>query len=317
MDVSVVIPCYRSERTLGHLLTRLIAVLEECAGAYEVLLVVDGSPDGTWKVAAGLAEEHRWVNAIHLSRNYGQHNALLAGLRCARLPVVVTMDDDLQHPPEEIPKLLSALTDDVDLVYGVPIDDEHDAIRNFASRTVKRAMARGLEIPNAESISAFRAFRTYLRDASAGLTGPHASVDVALSWSTTRVATQRVRMDQRAEGRSNYSFRLLVKHAMNMLLGYSVAPLRLVGYLGFFCGFVGALMLAYVLWGYVTGNTTVAGWTSVASMIAVFSGAQMVSIAVVGEYVGRVHANNMGRPTYLIRQRTDQHSGRSDVRSIS
>ena len=302
MRVSVVIPCYRSADTLPALVHRLTGVLEGSAAAHEIVLVVDGSPDHTGPVAAGLAEGDARIRTIELSRNYGQHNAILAGVRAVRYPTVVTMDDDLQHPPEEVPKLLDALTDEVDLVYGVPVEDEHGRFRNWASRSVKAAMTRGLGIENARSISAFRAFRTFLRDGFVGLTGPHASVDVALSWSTKRVTTQFVRMDSRAEGRSNYSFRLLVRHAVNMLLGYSAAPLRLVGYLGLLCGLLGVGLLAYVLVSFLTGYTTEPGFTMLASMVAIFSGAQMLAIAIVGEYVGRVHAGNMGRPTYVIRE---------------
>jgi undecaprenyl-phosphate 4-deoxy-4-formamido-L-arabinose transferase len=293
---------------LAILVDRLMKVLDEHTTAHEVILVVDGSPDSTWQIAEALDAKYPTVHSIELTRNYGQHNAILAGVRAASLPIVVTMDDDLQHPPEEIPKLLSALRDDVDLVYGIPSEEEHGHFRNLASRSVKAAMTRGLGIENARSISAFRAFRTYLREGCVGLTGPHASVDVALSWSTRRVATQEVRMDPRTEGRSNYSFRLLVKHAVNMLLGYSSAPLRFVGYLGVACGFIGMVLLAFVLWAFVSGSTTVPGFTTLASMIAIFSGAQMLAIAVVGEYVGRVHSGNMGRPTYVVRQRDNTDS---------
>lgn len=309
MHVSVVIPCYRSEGTLEPLVTRLLAVLTEISSQHEVLLVVDGSPDNTWRVAKSLTEQHATVRAMRLSRNYGQHNAILAGLREARFETILTLDDDLQHLPEEIPRLLTGLSEDIDLVYGIPFQDEHGHFRNTASRVVKAFMTRGLGIDNARSLSAFRAFRSHLLSGFAGLSGPHASIDVALSWSTNRVASVSVRMDQRTEGRSNYSFRLLVRHALNMLLGYSVLPLRAVGYLGGACALVGLGLLAYVLWRYISGAITVPGFASLASMIAVFSGAQMLAIAIVGEYLGRIHASNMGRPTYLVSEVAAFESG--------
>lgn len=303
MGVSVVIPCYRSARTLEPLMARLTSTLDAEDVNYEVILVVDGCPDGSWEVAERLAAIYEQVLAIRLSRNYGQHNAILAGVREAQYDAVVTMDDDLQHVPEEVPRLLAALSSEVDLVYGVPVEDEHGRARNLASRTVKALMVRALGVRGAGDISAFRAFRTYLRDGFVGLDGPHASVDVALSWATTRVVSSPVRMDKRTEGGSNYSFRLLVRHALNMLLGYSVAPLRMVGYLGVACGLLGVMLLAYVLWGYLTGFITVAGFTTITSMVAIFSGAQMIAMAVIGEYLGRIHERNMGRPTYVIRDR--------------
>lgn len=304
MFVSVVIPCYRSARILPELAARLRAVMTTAAVAYEVVLVVDGSPDDTWDVAAELALQYPEIRAIQLSRNYGQHNALLAGIRAAHHEVIVTMDDDLQHPPEEIPGLLAALTDELDVVYALPHDEEHGFARNLASRLVKAALCAPLGVQNARSISAFRAFRCFLRDGLENVHGPNASVDIALSWTTARVGATRVRMERRATGRSGYTVRRLVRHALNMLLGASVAPLRLVTYLGFLTGLAGVALLAGVLWKYVIGQTTVAGYTTIASMIALFSSAQMVALGILGEYVGRIHSTGMGRPMYVVRSDT-------------
>jgi glycosyltransferase involved in cell wall biosynthesis len=303
--VSVVVPCYRSAATLPRLVEGLQQTLPEVTTAFEIVLVVDGSPDDTWLVASQLANKYPQTRALRLARNYGQHNALIAGVRSARYEIVVTMDDDLQHPPDQVPVLLAALTDDIDLVYGVPVEEEHGFFRSLASRMVKSAMASTLEVPSARSISAFRAFRTFLRDGFDGLAGPHASVDVALSWSTTRIVDTRVRMDDRAEGQSNYTTALLMKHALTMLTGYSSKPLRLVGYLGFICAVLGVLLFGVIIYKYLVGATTVAGFTTIASMVALFSGAQMLAIGMLGEYVGRMHSDSMGRPTYLIRERTD------------
>jgi undecaprenyl-phosphate 4-deoxy-4-formamido-L-arabinose transferase len=303
--VSVVVPCYRSAATLPALVARLASTMPAVAASYEVILVVDGSPDDTWEVAGDLARRHGAVRAIRLARNYGQHNALIAGVRAAQHEVVVTMDDDLQHRPEEIPRLLEALRDDVDLVYGVPHEEEHGAVRSLASRMVKSALSGPMGVQNAKLVSAFRAFRTYLRAGFDQVTGPDVSVDVCLSWATTRVAAVEVRMDSRAEGESGYTFRRLTRHALNMILGYSTKPLRAVTYLGLLMGLVGLILSVGVLWLYFDGRTTVAGYTTVASMVAFFSSAQMVAIGVLGEYVGRIHASGMGRPTYVISQRVD------------
>ena len=305
MLVSVVVPCYRSAGTLPRLVEELMQVLPDATAAFEILLVVDGSPDDTWEVASQLSNKYPETRAMRLARNYGQHNALIAGVRNARYEVVVTMDDDLQHPADQVPVLLAALTDDLDLVYGVPVEEEHGFFRSLASRLVKSTMASALDVHSARSISAFRAFRTFLRDGFEGLDGPHASVDVALSWSTTRIAEARVRMADRAQGESNYTTSLLMKHALTMLTGYSTKPLRLVGYLGFLCALFGVLLFGLIIYKYAVGATTVAGFTTIASMVALFSGAQMLAIGVLGEYVGRLHSDSMGRPTYVVRERTD------------
>ncbi|MFL6052237.1 MAG: glycosyltransferase family 2 protein [Actinoallomurus sp.] len=305
MFVSVVVPCYQSAQTLPELVTRLTDVLPGAAIEHEIVLVVDGSSDDTWNVAADLARSHREVRAIQLTRNYGQHNALIAGVRAARHDVIVTMDDDLQHPPEEVPRLLAALTDDIDLVYARPLEEEHGLARNLASQLIKMALSGPLGVPGARSISAFRVFRTFLRNSFEGLAGPNASIDVALSWGTTRIECVDVRMDHRASGRSGYTLPTLLRHAVNVLVGYSTAPLRFVSYLGLVVGAFGLLLCGIVLWSYLSGETTVAGFTSVASMIALFSSAQILGIGVLGEYLGRVHACGMGRPTYVIRSEVD------------
>jgi glycosyltransferase involved in cell wall biosynthesis len=313
MFVSVVVPCYRSAQTLPELVARLAAVLPGAAIEHEIVLVVDGSPDDTWDVAADLARSHREVRAIQLARNYGQHNALIAGVRAARHDIIVTMDDDLQHLPEEVPRLLAALTDDIDLVYARPREEEHGLARSLASQLVKMTLSGPLGVPDARSISAFRAFRMFLRDSFDGLTGPHASIDVALSWGTTRIGCVDVRMEHRMSGRSGYTLSSLLCHAINLLVGYSTAPLRFVSCLGLVVGAFGLLLSGIVLWSYLTGAITVAGFTSVASMIALFSSAQILGIGVLGEYLGRVHACGMGRPTYVIRSEIDRAASEETV----
>lgn len=301
MFVSVVVPCYRSARTLPSLVDRLAAVLPEVTAGYEVVLVVDGSPDRTWEVAADIARRRPEVRAIRLARNYGQHHATIAGVRAAVHEVIVTMDDDLQHPPEEIPRLLAGLTDDVDLVYGRPREDEHGMARNLSSQLLKIALSGPLGVRNARSLSAFRAFRTFLRSGLDGVTGPYVCLDIALSWCTTRIEGVDVHMEQRAEGRSGYTLRALLRQAVNVVVGYSSTPLRCVSYLGLLVGGFGVCLLAVLLWNYFAGRTTVAGFTSVASMVALFSSAQMLAIGILGEYLGRLHSGGMGRPTYVVR----------------
>lgn len=300
MDVSVVIPCYRSRDSIQPLVDGLAQTLAGCTTDFEVLLVVDGSPDETGAVAVELAATRPYLRVLLLRRNYGQHNALLAGIRAAAHQVILTMDDDLQHPPSEVPKLLDALEDPaVDLVYGVPEQEEHGFVRSFASRLVKAALAFS-GVPNARNVSAFRAFRAPLRDAFVDVHDPSTNIDVLLSWATASVVSVKVRMDRRPVGRSAYSPSRLVRHSFNMITGYSDGPLRLVSYLGFSCALLGLILLGVVVIGFVTGRTTVAGFTTVASMIALFSGAQMLSIGILGEYLGRLHFRSMGRPTYVI-----------------
>lgn len=306
MYVSVVVPCYRSAGTLPELVARLEATLPRVTEGYEVVLVVDGSPDDTWDTARRLALRVPAVRAIRLARNYGQHNALLAGVRAARHEVVVTMDDDLQHPPEEVPKLLEALTDDVDLVYGVAREEEHGVARSLASRLVKAGLASLLDVPDGRVMSAFRAFRTVLRAGFERVGGPHVSVDVCLLWGTSQVGSVVVEMQRRRTGRSGYTLRALMRYAINVITGYSTAPLRLVTYTGFGVGVGGLALFIWVMRQYVSGATKVAGFTTIAGMLAVLAAIQMLALGVLGVYVGRLHDRGMGRPAYIVRERVER-----------
>lgn len=315
--ISIVIPCYRSENTLESVVDGIFAALSRpearsIVSAFELVLVVDGSPDRTIDVAMRLGADHPNVSAVELRRNYGQHNALLAGIARARHEVIVTMDDDLQHRPDEIVVMVEALQDPaVDLVYGVSHVEEHGVWRSFASRAVKRSLAIA-GVPRAQDVSAFRAFRTDLRDGFSLVEDPYISLDVLLSWTTTSIHRVVVQMDQRSVGTSSYSLRALVRHSMNMITGYSNLPLRVVSWLGAFCASVGVILGIMVIWRFAIGDTTVAGFTTVAAMVALFSGAQMLSLGVMGEYLGRLHTRSMGKPTYLVRSEVTADDKRVD-----
>jgi glycosyltransferase involved in cell wall biosynthesis len=304
--VSVVIPCYRSARTLPLLVERIHAVLPTVTTAYEVILVVDGSPDDTWEVARELVERHDAVRALLLARNYGQHNALVAGIRWAHHEVVVTMDDDLQHPPEEIPKLLGALRPGVDIVYGVPNSGTHGPIRDLASKSLKIVLSGRFGGENGREISAFRAFRSFLSE-SLDKVGPQCTqIDIAFSWATTRIAAVRVGMQGRLLGRSNYSPSMLVRHAIGVFVGYSTLPLRLVTYVGLLTGAFGLVLFLIFLWTYWSGDGSIKGFTSIASMVSLFAAAQMIALGIIGEYLGRIHVERMGRPMYIVRERHER-----------
>jgi undecaprenyl-phosphate 4-deoxy-4-formamido-L-arabinose transferase len=303
-SVSVVIPVYNSEPSLVELTDRLVGALRGRLPAFEILLVDDGSRDGSWKLIERLAASVPEVSGLSLMRNYGQHNALLAGLRLASNDVIVTMDDDLQHRPEEIPALLAALEDDLDLVYGRAREEEHGIWRNASSRIVKRLMAASIGNAMAEQASAFRAFRRELCDSFAANTDPYVSIDVLLSWATTRFASVDVEMDARKYGESNYTFRRLARHAINMLTGYSTVPLRVVAYTGFLSALFGLAVLMYVLGRYfLLDEKSLPGFPFIASLVSILSGAQLFGLGVLGEYLGRMHFRSMQRPAYAIRKR--------------
>lgn len=300
--LTVIVPVYNSERSLGPLVERLEPVLRAHATAFELILVNDASPDGSLAVAQTLATTHPWIRVIDLRRNYGQHNALLCGIRAASFGLIVTMDDDLQHPPEEIPRLLDVIASGADVVYGTPANEKHDMWRRVASRVTKMALQSSMGAETARKVSAFRAFRTPVRDAFAEYRSPYVSIDVLLTWGTVRFGAVDVRHEPRAFGASNYTFRKLVIHALNMMTGFSTLPLQFASLVGFAFTLFGIGVLAYVIGRYLMEGSSVAGFPFLASVIAIFSGAQLFALGIIGEYLARMHFRMMERPTYTVRE---------------
>lgn len=303
--ISVVVPVYNSQQTLTELVDRLQAVLEDASCSWEVILVNDGSRDQSWSVIQELADRHSTVRGLDLMRNYGQHNALLAGLRAARNEVVVTLDDDLQHPPEEIPRLLAKLDEGYDVVYGPPLQEQNGLWRDLASQTTKLALKASMGVDVVPQVSAFRVFRAQVRKGFMHYQGPYVSLDVLLTWGASRFAAVPVRHEPRTVGASKYTFRKLLAHALNMVTGFSVLPLQLASLMGFGFTFFGLLVLIYVLSRYFLEGGSVAGFPFLASIIAIFSGAQLLTLGVFGEYLARMHFRLMDKPTYVVRFTTE------------
>ena len=197
-SISVVVPVYNSAQTLEPLVERLSTVLSTCSRTYEIILVDDGSKDTSWDAITNLAKNRNECRGLGLTRNYGQHNAVLAGVRSARYEVVVTIDDDLQNPPEEIPTLLAGLTSDTDVVYGAPRGAGHGIARRLSSRVTKQILKGVMGAEVATKVSVFRALRTMLRDGFSDAGGPTISIDVLLSWSTTRFQSVSVAPQQKS-----------------------------------------------------------------------------------------------------------------------
>lgn len=301
-SISVVVPVYNSDLNLPALVGRLAPVLAALAGKYEVVLVNDGSRDQSWRVIQELARAFTWVRGINLMRNYGQHNALLCGIRAAKCELVVTMDDDLQHPPEEIPKLVAKLEEGYEVVYGYPEHQQHGLLRDLASGLTKLALQKSMGADTARHISAFRAFRTQAREAFATYHSPFVSIDVVLTWASTRFVAIHVQHNPRASGVSNYTVGMLFRHAMNMMTGFSTLPLQLANLMGFLCTAFGGVVLVFVVGRYLLYGTTAQGFPFLASIIAIFSGAQLLALGIIGEYLARMHFRMMERPTYTVRE---------------
>jgi glycosyltransferase involved in cell wall biosynthesis len=298
-----VVPCYNSEASLPLLAERITAIFAD-QDPFEIVMVDDGSRDGTWGVIQQLAVQSGNIRGFKMLRNYGQHNALLCGIRQARYDLLVTLDDDLQNPPDEVPRLLAKLNEGYDVIYGTPAKQEHGVLRDLASTVTKIALQGMMGAETARQVSAFRAFRTDLRRAFADYRSPLVSIDVLLTWGTRRFAAIPVRSDPRQMGKSNYTFGRLIAHAMNMMTGFSTLPLQFASLMGFGLTCFGIVILAWVVGRFFIRGSSVPGFPFLASIIAIFSGAQLFALGIIGEYIARIHLRTMERPCYTIDQQT-------------
>jgi undecaprenyl-phosphate 4-deoxy-4-formamido-L-arabinose transferase len=299
MNCSVVIPVYRSELTLDSLIERLAVVLPGVADVYEVVLVNDGSPDNSWGVIKRLAEQNPWVRGINLMKNYGQHNATLCGIRAARYEAIFIMDDDLQNPPEEMPKLLAKLNEGYDVVYGVSRKRQQAWFKSLISAILKRAIAYVMGQYAVRDIGAFKVFRADLRKSFDSFNSPDVLVDVLLSWGTNRFASVTVEEAPRTVGKSNYNFIKLIKVSLLVLTSYTTIPLRFASILGFLFTVFGFFVLLYVLATYFTAGS-VEGFPFLSSIVAIFSGVQLFALGIIGEYLARLFDRSSGRRTYIV-----------------
>jgi glycosyltransferase involved in cell wall biosynthesis len=302
IDLSVVVPVYRSSETLIPLTSRICSSLEGQGWEFEIVLVDDGSPDDSWNTIHDVQREHPGrVVGVQLMRNYGQHNAIMCGFRHASGRFVVTMDDDLQNPPEEIPRLVSAAQDgDLDLVYGIPETREHAVWRNLGSSLIQGFYRRVFRLSN--SLSSFRLIRRELLDSILSYNLNFTFIDGLLAWNTCRIGQITVSHHARHVGRSGYSLPRLLFLALNLFTNFSLMPLQLVSALGSLAataGFLGALVYLIL---YLFKNITVPGYASIIISILVMGGAQLLALGILGEYLGRLHLNVNRKPQYTIRR---------------
>ncbi len=305
-SVSVVIPVFRSEKSIALVVRQLAAALPGITDCYEVILVEDNGDDGSWLVIESLAEEYEWLRGFRLMRNYGQHSALLCGIRAANNEIIVTMDDDLQHPVDKVPSLIELLGEGYDVAYGTPQRQRHSLLRNLASILTKWVLQGAMGAETARSLSAFRAFRTSLRDSFANYNGPLVNIDVLLTWGTTRFIAIPTPHAPRTLGKSTYSFGKLVTHTFNLLTGFSTLPLRFASGIGLLLTLFGFIILIYILLSQVLAfQFEVPGFTFTVSLISIFAGAQMFTLGIFGEYLARMHLRIMDKPAYIVRQSTE------------
>lgn len=299
LDVSIVVPVYGGSAALPELCQRLETALGSACLDYEVILVDDRGQDEAWSAICAVTRQHLQVRGLRLGRNFGQHAATICGIAHARGEWIVTMDDDLEHPPESIPSLLAAGDDDHPLVYGVFQKRTHAAYRNLSSTLMRRMLKRAFPDLN-EDYCSFRAIHAPLAKQldRFGLNRPY--IDGMLSWLTSSTRSVSVPHEQRQHGESTYTMRKLLSHAANIFVTFSYLPLRIATFGGAGLASLSFLYLLYVIYGKLSGSIINPGYASLMSVVLFACGIQLLILGVVGEYVGRLMGATFRRPVYVV-----------------
>jgi glycosyltransferase involved in cell wall biosynthesis len=299
--ISVVIPVYKSTTSVSELCFEIIEYGQKTSTEFEVVLVDDGNVPSISAFLDQIVSRHRTVRVIHLSRNYGQHNATLVGVINATGDIIVTMDDDKQHSVNDFPLLLEQLDPAIDIVYGIPQVQPHGLVRGWLSVTTKRILASSGDSKVIGVHSAFRCFRSSLATDWDNYRQPLLNIDQLLSWKSDRVTSVSVRHMPRQYGTSNYTFSKLIVHGITLLLGFTTWPLRLSTTVGLFCCFISLLVVVFVVVQRVVVGGSVPGFAFLASLVGFLGGIQLLSIGIIGEYVAQIFNRTSDRPMYSIR----------------
>jgi undecaprenyl-phosphate 4-deoxy-4-formamido-L-arabinose transferase len=301
--LSIVVPVYNGAATVGELVAALRAL--DIEGGVEIVLAVDGSPDNSLEVCKQLAAEPGApVTVLSLSRNFGEHNAVMAGLSRARGAFAITMDDDLQNPPSEVKRLYEYARDGgYDVVYTYYEEKQHAAWRNIGSRFTNWCADHLIDKPKGLYLSSFRCISSFVRQhITAGYEGPYPYVDGLIFQVTQNIGRLEVAHLPRIEGRSNYTISRLFRLWLSMFLNFSVIPLRFATMFGIAFGALGALAAVIVIVEAISSNKPPQGWASLMVAVLVLAGVQLIVVGLIGEYLGRMFLAANRKPQYLIRE---------------
>jgi glycosyltransferase involved in cell wall biosynthesis len=304
---SAVIPVYNSERSLNELSKRLVDVFEkEMNVEHEIIFVDDASKDQSWDVLKKIKRTNTRIVVIRLSRNFGQHNATMCGFNHCRGEFVVTLDDDLQHPPEEIPKLYQRLTETgADVVIGCPEKKRHSIFRNLGSLFIDRAYRRIFDKPPEIYIGSFRMIKEWVVKELVLNKSPNPMIGGIILQTTHNIANERLAHCKRAYGSSNYKFEKIIKIVLDLFINFSTIPLKIVSGCGTVFFIMSVIAGLYIIGRKILGLITIPGWASIMVLFLFFSGLNMIVLGVVGEYLARIIKEVTYAKQYLIREQID------------
>lgn len=305
IELSVVVPVYGCVGCLEELADQVQAAVEGMSATFELILVDDASPDGAWQRIQELAACRPWLKGLRLSRNFGQHSAISAGIEHSRGRWTVVMDCDLQDVPAEIPALYrKAVDDQFDVVFAQRLERQDTPLKRLSSWGFFSVLGWLTGVAQDPSTANFGIYHRKVVDAVCAMPERDRSFPLMVKWAGFRTAKLPVRHQQRTEGESSYTLRRLLRLAMNIALGYSEKPLRMVAGTGIVCALIAFVMVAISLWRWWDGDIQVAGYTSIIAAIWLIGGLMMFSMGVVGLYVGQVFRNVQGRPYYIVADTT-------------
>lgn len=269
---------------------------------FDIILINDGSRDRSYDVLKGLSIKYDNVCVLNLSKNFGQHNAIMAGLKYAKGDYVITMDDDLQHPVEEIMKLVGEIEKGYDVVYGEYRVKNHSFLKNLGSELNNIMGNVIIKKPKEIRFTSLRIIRSFVVQAIITYNAPYPYLDGLILRVTRNIGVVFVNHRQRKEGKSNYTLKKLVRLWLNGFLNFSILPLRLFSYIGFIVASLGFLSAIFILIDAIFFLNPVQGWTSLIVATLIFSGVQLMSIGVMGEYVGRIFLTQNKTPQYVVKE---------------
>ncbi|MGA8005787.1 MAG: glycosyltransferase [Burkholderiales bacterium] len=302
-DYSVVIPVYNAGATLEELIARVGAVFRDLSRSYEILLVDDGSKDQSWTIIDRLRREGAPLRAFQFGRNHGQHYALKCGLDHCSGRYAITMDDDLQHPPEEIPKLVRAIEEDeeVDVVCGHYDRKAHPAFRNIGAALLHRIDHAIFRTDQRVFLSAFRVMRRSVVDEIHRVQHAQPRIGPIILSITSRIKSVPVHHEPRRHGRSGYTMRKLVRDTLSSIMNYSSLPLQVVSIVGLGASFLSLILAGVYLWVFFSHGVAVSGFTTLVLLILFTSGGVLFSFGLVGEYLRRIVAQQLMFSQYHVR----------------
>ncbi|MBE5879922.1 MAG: glycosyltransferase [Lachnospiraceae bacterium] len=301
--VSFVIPCYRSEKTIGQVVDEICTAMDkEPEYGFEIVLVNDSSPDDTFSVIRELCERHSFVKGIDLAKNFGQHAALMAGMRMAKGDIVVCLDDDGQTPADEVGKLLSKLEEGFDVVYASYGKKKHSAFRNFGSKVNELMTRVMLGKPKELMVSSYFATRRFVVDEMIRYEHSYPYVIGLVLRSTKKITNVEVNHRARAEGESGYTLKKLLGLWFNGFTAFSIKPLRIATFIGSACAFGGFAYGIYTIIKKLVLVNVEAGFSALMSVLVFMGGMIMLMLGMIGEYVGRMYICMNCSPQYVVRE---------------